>query len=102
MRSILILHRTRKGASGEWRWRVLDARNGRILGASTEGYVARRDAAKNYERLTGHNLPAMVRDREVAPLYGWLMLWSDVPRDERPTYRPLSITSARVHLVGSR
>lgn len=35
-----------KDIAGEWRWRV-EADNGEIIGASTEGYVRKVDAMKN-------------------------------------------------------
>ena len=35
----------------EWRWRV-QAENGQIVGAATEGYVELRDAKANVIRLT--------------------------------------------------
>jgi uncharacterized protein YegP (UPF0339 family) len=34
---------------GEWRWRKL-ASNGQIVGASSEGYVEKKDAQKNANR----------------------------------------------------
>lgn len=35
-----------KDSAGEWRWRVR-ASNGEIIGASSEGYARKIDAAKN-------------------------------------------------------
>ena len=34
---------------GEWRWRKISS-NGRIIGASSEGYVAKNDCQKNARR----------------------------------------------------
>ena len=36
-----------------WRWQMTDARNGRIIGASTEGYSERAAMLKNLARVTG-------------------------------------------------
>lgn len=41
-----------RDAAGEWRW-SLKARNGRIVGASTESYRGRGGALRNLERVTG-------------------------------------------------
>ncbi len=38
-----------KDKKGEWRWRRL-ATNGRVVGASSEGYRAKRDAEANMQR----------------------------------------------------
>jgi uncharacterized protein YegP (UPF0339 family) len=38
-------------ARGNWRWRIKDAVNSKILGASSEGYKRRIDAIKNIERV---------------------------------------------------
>lgn len=35
-----------------WAWRII-ARNGKPIGASTEGYVRRVDAVRNLEMVTG-------------------------------------------------
>lgn len=37
---------------GKWRWQLKDAQ-GRILGASTQGYVNRKDMLENRGRVTG-------------------------------------------------
>ena len=37
-------------AIAEWRWNIV-ARNGRIIGASTEGFKRRKTAEKNLELL---------------------------------------------------
>jgi uncharacterized protein YegP (UPF0339 family) len=34
-----------------WRWRMTDARNGKIIGASTESYSRRIDAVRNLDRV---------------------------------------------------
>lgn len=39
-----------------WRWQMRDARNGRVIGASTEGYARQTACLKNLERVTGVNL----------------------------------------------
>jgi uncharacterized protein YegP (UPF0339 family) len=39
-----------KGHRREWRWRVR-ARNGKIIGASSEGYVRKRGAMANAQQL---------------------------------------------------
>ena len=38
-----------KDAAGEWRWRRT-ASNGRIVGASTQGYVSRQECVENARR----------------------------------------------------
>ena len=38
-----------KDKKGEWRWRRM-ATNGRVVGASSEGYKAKRDAEANMQR----------------------------------------------------
>lgn len=48
-----------------WRWRMTDHRNGRIIGASSEGYTRRRDAVLNLRRVSGRRLPQFSR-RNVA------------------------------------
>lgn len=42
----------KKDRKGEWRW-SLKHRNGRIVGASTEGYKRRSACIKNLELVTG-------------------------------------------------
>ena len=37
--------------NGQWRWRMRDYRNKKIIGASTEGYKRRVDAIKNLNRI---------------------------------------------------
>ena len=36
-----------------WRWKLRDARNGRVIGASTEGYSSRSACLRNLARVTG-------------------------------------------------
>lgn len=36
-----------------WRWQMRDARNGRVIGASTEAYVRRAACIANLDRVTG-------------------------------------------------
>lgn len=48
MKTIIRVYR-RKG----WRWQMRDARNGRIIGASTEAYMRRSSCLRNLERVTG-------------------------------------------------
>lgn len=38
-----------KDTSGKWRWRII-ARNGRIVEASSQGYVNKSDCIKNLHR----------------------------------------------------
>lgn len=38
---------------GQWRWRMLDARNNKIIGASTEGYKTKSAMFRNIYRVTG-------------------------------------------------
>lgn len=38
-----------------WRWKI-NAANGRIIGASTEGYTGKRGAVANFETVTGRRL----------------------------------------------
>ncbi len=40
-------------ASDGWRWQMTDARNGRIIGAATEGYDRRAACLKNLKRVIG-------------------------------------------------
>ena len=37
-------------ASGKWRWRLITP-NGRIIGASSQGYIDKRDAKSNVRQL---------------------------------------------------
>jgi uncharacterized protein YegP (UPF0339 family) len=41
-----------RGKKGEWRWRI-KARNGRIVHASSEGFVRLSGARKNFDWLRG-------------------------------------------------
>lgn len=58
--SMLLLYRTRphRGSArharrSQWRWRLTDARNNRVLAASSEGYRDRADLVRNIARVTG-------------------------------------------------
>lgn len=42
----------RSNTNGDWRWKVVAA-NGKIIGASTEGYRRRKDMIKNLTTITG-------------------------------------------------
>jgi len=42
-----------KGVSGEWRWTITSDKNGKIVGASTEGYKKRSDVFKNIQLVCG-------------------------------------------------
>jgi len=42
-----------KGVSGEWRWTLTSDKNGKIVGASTEGYKKRIDVFKNVNLVCG-------------------------------------------------
>ncbi len=50
----------KKDRRNKWRWRV-NAANGRIIGASTQGYVRRSDCKRNMENVGNRLLD------EVAP-----------------------------------
>lgn len=40
-------------SAGEWRWRMVDKRNGKIVGASTEGYAREGACEGNLVTVTG-------------------------------------------------
>ena len=40
-----------RGKRGKWRWRMKDPQ-GRIIGASTQGYVNKKDMLANRKRVT--------------------------------------------------
>lgn len=42
-----------KGKDGDWYWRQVDLRNGKIVGGSTEGYIDPDDCAHNCSVVTG-------------------------------------------------
>ena len=48
MKTIIRLYRSRG-----WRWQMRDARNGRVIGASTEAYMRQSSCLRNLERVTG-------------------------------------------------
>ena len=60
MKTAITLYRAPDG----WRWQMTDARNGRIIGASTEGYAARSAALKNLARVTGCEIIISTRERK--------------------------------------
>lgn len=47
-----------RASSGEYRWRR-QAMNGEVVAASSEGYLRKRDAIVNYERVSGENPPIL-------------------------------------------
>jgi len=49
---------------GAWRWQMHDARNGRIIGASSEGYVRRAACLANLVRVTGCEIVIGTRERK--------------------------------------
>ena len=51
-------------ADGNWRWRMV-AKNGRIIGASSEGYVRLGDAKNNVKAVQGFD----VRPVEIEGIY---------------------------------
>lgn len=57
----IIVYRSR----GNWRWRMQCARNGKIVGASSEGYRRRAAAMHNLETVTGLNVSFWM-DRKIA------------------------------------
>lgn len=48
MKTVIRVYRS-KG----WRWQMRDARNGRVIGASTEAYMRQSSCLRNLERVTG-------------------------------------------------
>jgi len=57
MKTTIALYRTGSG----WRWQMRDARNGRIIGAATEGYDRRAACLKNLERVSGYTFAVQGR-----------------------------------------
>ena len=51
MKTIIRVYRSRG-----WRWQMRDARNGKIIGASTEAYMRQAACLNNLERVTGVSL----------------------------------------------
>jgi uncharacterized protein YegP (UPF0339 family) len=45
-----------RDANGQYRWTLRAAGNHEVIAASTEAYVSRSDARKNYERVTGRKV----------------------------------------------
>jgi len=59
-------------SKGQWRWRMTDGRNGKIIGASTEGYRAKAHAVANLNRV-GY-VRAHVLDRELISALRFLVV----------------------------
>lgn len=55
-----------------WRWRMVDGRSRKIIGASTEGYRKRSDALKNLNRVTSSTL--VVEKDATGRVFQWI--WS--------------------------
>lgn len=70
-----------RGEDGDWRWQW-KAGNGRIVGASTEGYRRRAECIRNLEYLTDGRLELTYRFRVLGGLFqqGWLL------QDNRRTF----------------
>lgn len=51
MKTIIRVYRFRG-----WRWQMRDAKNGRVIGASTEAYVRQAACLRNLERVTGFRM----------------------------------------------
>lgn len=49
---------------GDWRWRVMDSRNVKILAMSSEGYRRRGDALACARRVTGEPLALLNARRQ--------------------------------------
>ena len=47
-----------------WRWTMTDTRNGRIIGASSEGYAKRKACLANLVRVTGCEIVIGTRERK--------------------------------------
>lgn len=60
MNTTIAIYRTGEG----WRWQMRDARNGRIIGASSEGYVRRAACLANLARVTGCEIVIGTRERK--------------------------------------
>lgn len=59
MKTIIRLYRSRG-----WRWQMRDARNGRIIGASSEAYQRRAACLANLQRVVGVPMRIGTRDRK--------------------------------------
>jgi uncharacterized protein YegP (UPF0339 family) len=60
MNTTIAIYRTGEG----WRWQMRDARNGRIIGAATEGYSSRKACLANISRVVGHEIVVKSRNRD--------------------------------------
>ena len=63
-RDRITIYRADREGGGGWRWQW-KAGNGRIIGASTEGYAAKRDCLVNLERVTGGVFEVIFQTRDV-------------------------------------
>jgi uncharacterized protein YegP (UPF0339 family) len=54
-----------KAPNGEWRWKMV-AKNGRLVGASSEGYKKKSAAIKNLEIVTGWSFKLFNKDTFIA------------------------------------
>ncbi len=52
------------GRQQPWRWRALNAGNGRVLAVSSEAYVNRQDAIAAITQLFGFNTAVYMREAE--------------------------------------
>lgn len=59
MKTIIRLYRSRG-----WRWQMRDARNGRVIGASSEAYQRRAACLANLWRVTGASVRVGTRERK--------------------------------------
>ena len=41
---------------GQWRWKMISTRNGKIVGASSEAFKNKAGVNKNLEIVTGYNI----------------------------------------------
>lgn len=53
-----------RGLSGKWRWRLISAKNGKILCNPGEDFSSKSKAIKNYERVRGSLASAKVEFEE--------------------------------------
>ena len=51
-----------KDKAGEYRWRRHDQHNGKIIGASSEGYKNVADAVENYFTINGAGAPKPAKE----------------------------------------
>ena len=60
MKTTITIYRARF----RWRWTMTDTRNGRIIGASSEGYAKRKACLANLVRVTGCEIVIGTRERK--------------------------------------